>query len=481
MSILNLITAEQKRALHALKSGKYALLKDILSSIIISELSLNEHKMPSTRILSQKLGVSRSTAIRAYELLVFENFIEPIKSSGFLIKKANEKKKKLTISKNAKYPLLSLSAGNFLSNVGLMNSTSDEEIAFRPGLPPLDIFPVDIWKKLTNQYWKNINTAGLSYSSASGLGQVKKNISFYLKATRGITVDEEQIIIVSGSLQSLFLVGSTVINPGDAVIIENPTFPNVISLFKSLQANICAVPMVKGGVDLMSIPKEISPKLIHVTPSNHYPTGIIMNLERRLQLLNFANEHGALIIENEYDHEISNSQSRLPSLFELDQQQRTIFIGTFNRLLHPSIRLAYLVLPNYLVDAVKALQKHSHRSVAPSLQAVLSDFIHKEYIFRHISEVIHTAEERKKIFTKLIQERFGDAELCQSQCPSLHVLYKLPHQLDDKLIVKKLKVSGILAHPYSNTFFNNPENGLIFGYSALRTHLMVGRLNNISL
>lgn len=481
MSVINLISSEQRSILKNLKGGKYVMLKEILSDILLSDTSFQGEKMPSTRALAENLSISRSTVVRSYELLAFENIISPIKASGYVITQVRKKKKKNELTQDVKYPTLSVSAGNFLENVGLMNSTSDEEVAFRPGLPPLDIFPTDIWKKLTNQYWQNINTAGLSYSSASGLEQAKKNIAYYLKATRRITVDEEQIIIVSGSLQSLFLVGTTVLDPGDCVITENPTFPNIISLFKSLAANISPINIDRNGIAVKKFPNGINPKLIHVTPSNHYPTGTVMSLERRLELLNYAGKHGSLIIENEYDHEISNSEKHLPSIFELDEQQRTIFLGTFNRILHPSIRIAYLVLPYHLVDAVKALQKHSHRSVAPSLQAVLSDFIHKEHIFRHIKKVIHTAEERKKIFTNIIEKRFENLKQVHSQCPNLHILYELPENVDDKLLVRKLKFSGILAHAYSNTFYNNPKNGLIFGYSAIRTHLMEGKLSQFNL
>lgn len=478
MSFLKLVTAEHKDKLRDLKSKKYIVLKEILAKIILAENNLNGEKMPSTRVLSESLNVSRSTVIRAYELLVFENIIEPQKSSGYIIKKTIVKKK-TPLKNDAKYPSLSASAGSFMENVGLMNTTSDEEIAFRPGLPPLDIFPVDIWKRLTNQYWKNVNSAALSYTSASGLGQVKKNISYYLRATRGISVEEDQIIIVSGSLQSLFLIGSTVLDPGDDIVIENPTFPNVISLFRSLDATVFAAPLDKDGILVKKIKKSKSPKLIHVTPSNHYPTGTVMSVNRRMELLDFANRQGSLIIENEYDHEVSTSKNRLPSIFELDSQQRTVFIGTFNRILHPSIRIAYLVLPHYLVDPVKALQKHSHRSVAPSLQAVLSEFIHKDYIFRHIREVLAAAEERKKIFSDLVENKYQILKPVRSQCPSLHVLYELPNDYNDKLIVRKLKSSGILAHAYSNTFINNPQNGLIFGYSAVRKHQIEYQISNL--
>lgn len=424
------------------------------------------------------LNISRSSVIRAYELLVFEGIIFPVGGSGYIISE-NDGKPKLQQKENNTFafPKISEAGQSFKSNEHLLNSTSDELLAFRPGLPPLDVFPLNIWKNLYNIYWRNVKMSSLNYSNASGLLPLKRHIASYLYITRGFKCSEEQILIVSGSLQSLFLLGSALIDQSDQIVIEKPTFPNVQSIFSSLRAEIFASPLDASGLDLSTIPKEFSPKVIHCTPSGHYPTGVEMSEQRKLEILNYASEKKAIIIENDYEHEISNYQKRKPSLFEMDKEGRTVFLGTFNRLLHPSIRMGYMVVPFYLLDYVKALQKHSHRFVSSSGQLVLSEFIRKDHIYEHIRNVITTADERKRFFVDEIEKHIHPSfKIEDSPAASLHLLAKFPQAIPDIVLVEELKKHHLIAHPYSKCFLSDKKNGIILGYAAVRKHLMENRL-----
>ena len=308
------------------------------------------------------------------------------------------------------YPELSETGKSFLKNIHLINSTDDKSVAFRPGLPPLDIFPVNQWKNLSNIYWRYIKTSALSYSPSSGIDQLKRNIASYLNLSRNIKCDAKQVIIVSGSLQSLYLLGNVLINPGDGVAMENPTFPNVYSIFKGLRGTIHGIPVDGDGIQVTDMESaEINKsKLVHVTPSCHYPTGVRMSMKRRGEILNWASRNNAFIIENDYEHEVHNYKDSVPSLFSLDKEQRTIYLSTFNRLMHPSIRIGYMVLPPFLINAVEALLKHSHRFVPPVTQVVLNSFIENKRLYPHVKHVVEVAEERKEIFTERFENYFGD-------------------------------------------------------------------------
>ena len=253
------------------------------------------------------------------------------------------------------------------------------------------------------------------------------------------------------------------------MVMENPTFPNVHSIFRSLQADIDAVSIDENGIEVDQIRNDKKPKLIHVTPSNHYPFGVQMSQDRKLELLKWANDNNAIVIENDYDHEISNWKIKNPSLFSLDHEQRTVFLGTFNRLLHQSVRLGYMVVPYYLLETIKALQKHSHRFVSPSNQVVMSRFIEKNHLFHHIKNVVEVAEERKTEFVKQFDDHFeGKLELVDSKARSLHILSKNPENLNDKKLAHKLSENNIIAHHLSKCYINEKQNGLIFGYSCVR-------------
>ncbi|MEM7375205.1 MAG: PLP-dependent aminotransferase family protein [Bacteroidota bacterium] len=429
--------------------------------------------LPPTRILADYLGISRSTVIKAYELLTLEGYVHAKSGSGYRIKefesvKTVHSEQHLSLA----YPKISRIGRSFLKNVVLINSTSDKSIAFRPGLPPLDIFPVNQWKNLTNLYWRHINSSALSYSPSSGIDPLKKSIAAYLNISRNLKCDYRQIIIVSGSLQSLFLIGSVLLDQRDVVVMENPTFPNVHSIFKSLKANIRSVGIDSQGLQVDALTDKLhgKAKLIHTTPSIHYPTRVRMSLERRLALLNWSSKHSSLIIENDYEHEISNWHHHIPSIFSLDTEGRTIYMGTFNRLLHPSIRLGYMVVPFYLLDAVEALQQHSHRFVSPSTQIVMHQFIEKKYLYNHIKNVVAVSSERKGLFLNTFEELFGNKVSIQTDgADSLYLLANWQDGPDDKKVAAMLEKANIIAHAYSKCFIDqNQQNGLILGYASVR-------------
>ena len=255
--------------------------------------------------------------------------------------------------------------------------------------------------------------------------------------------------------------------------MENPTFPNVHSIFKGLRANIQPIGIDADGIKVSEMTEfgHIHSKLLHTAPSSHYPTGVRISLNRRLELLEWANKHKTLIIENDYEHEVNNYKDFVPSLFSLDKEQRTIFLGTFNRLLHPSIRVGYMVVPYYLLDAVEALLKHSHRFVPSSIQVVLSQFIEKNYLYNHVKKVIEMAEERKTLFFDTFEECFGEAlPLIDSQTRSLHTMTLLEKGKKDTELVAYFAKNNIITHAYSKCFVDeNPLHGLILGYTPVES------------
>ncbi|SFW58638.1 transcriptional regulator, GntR family [Sinomicrobium oceani] len=460
----------------------YLRISEYLKSRILYRELPEGAPLPSTRTLAGYLGVSRSTAIKAYDLLLLEGLIEVRQGARYRVRRmAPEGLSDYKIPENTVYPGISDKGKAFKENVDLINTTSEEAIAFRPGLPPLDIFPVNQWKNLSNYYWRTIKASSLSYSNSSGVEVLKRNIAGYLNMMRGIRCDHEQIIIVSGSLQSLYLIGNALINRGDRMVLENPTFPNVHSIFRSLEADIVPASTDGEGIRLPEEDVLPSPKLIHITPSGHYPTGIKMSGHRKQELLKWASKHGSIIIENDYEHEVSNWGVKEPSVFSMDPDQRTVFLGTFNRLLHPSIRLGYMIVPHYLLDTVKALQKHSHRFVSPSNQVVMNQFIEKNYLYHHIRNVIEVAEERRELFTEAVRQEFhASFQLREHTTRSLHVLGDISLPVSDQEVIRRFKEKHLTAHAYSKCFIDHPENGLILGYAAVRKPLIPKKVGEMA-
>ncbi len=451
----------------------YLKLYDSIVQAILDKKLVQGDSLPPSRLLAKDLGLSRSTVIKAYDILNIENYIISIQGSGYFINDIKSKKirhRVRTVKRKGDYPTVSKKAQQFKKYVTLINRSEHKGIAFRPGLPPLDIFPVRQWQSLTNKYWKDVSLSDMSYRSAMGLESLRKNIAHYLKIYRNIRCDYKQIIIVTGSLHSLSLISDTLLDEGDQVVIEDPTYANAIAIFKSLNATIIPAQVDKEGIDLKSIKKSHlqHPKFVYTTPSNQYPTGIQMSLNRRLELLDWADQHNCLIVEDDYDHEFSNWTKPITSIFGLDTSDRVIYQGTFNKLLHPSIRLGYLIVPPYLIENMRAIYEQSLRFVSPATQKVMSDFIERDYLSQHIRKVVQTSNERRQFFIDCFSSIFGNEITLLPVNTGLHLIAKLPDSVDDLALSNYLDENGIIAFPYSKYFLKEKkEKGLIMGFSSV--------------
>lgn len=429
-------------------------------------------KIPSTRQLSEGLQLARTTIIKAYELLMLEKLIISKPGSGYRVvfNQVQSPKKPLTTS--LRYPTLSEKGVSFLKNSNLINRKENSYIAFKPGLPPIDIFPIKQWKGLLNNYWKYAKSSDMSMVQSTHSLSLKNQICNFLKISRGISCTPEQLIVVSGSLQSIYLIANAILNKGDSVVIENPTFPNVYSLFKSSLANVLPISIDAEGLDLklLTTIQSQNLKIVHVTPTNHYPLGTKMSLKRRRELLHFASKNNTYIIENDYESEIGNLTCPVPTLFELDTEDRTIYLGTFNRLLYPSIRLGFMIVPRHLVAVIESIQAHSHRIVSHSMQVVMAQFIEKNYLFKHLKNLQKVTQERFEVFTTEFNEISTHLILTPTEFSSLHIIAKFKQEVSlpmESNIIQELERSGISAYPLSSCYIDvTKETGLILGFAT---------------
>lgn len=480
-SILNSHGFGNKNDYQNIYINLYSTLKDA----IINKTLHDGLKLPPTRVLAKDLEISRSTVIKAYELLVLENYLKSVTGSGYYINSAKNIKTHsalLSRKKHKGYPSLSKKGISFQKNIHLINNAqSNSEIAFKPGLPPLDIFPTNIWKNLSNTYWGGIKSSELSYSKSNGLLSLRENISNYLKIYRNITCDASEIIITTGSLHSLYLLANTLIDKGDRVLMENLTYPHAYRLFKSLQAKISQIDLDDHEKSIDDL-KNKNAKLFYAIPSNQNYLGNKMSLNKRLNLLQWASNNGALIVEDDYEQEFSNWKIPIASIYSLDKQERVIYLGTFNKLLFPSIRLGYMIVPEYLQNAITCLIGQSSRFVSPELQQVMSMFIEKDYLNKHIRNVVGVAQERKEIFVEHFNKNFGDDIVLDQNSTGLNILGKFKDQnINDEHVSEYLKQKGIVTNPLSKYYINNPkESGLVMGYSCVNNKLIKENLLKMS-
>ena len=456
--------------------SKYKGLYAVIKSCIINQEIPHNWLLPSTRDLSRELELSRTTIIKAYELLLLEKLIASKIGSGYRVNHTRTQSiapMRVTADTPYQYPSLSEKGLSFLEHITLLNRKENSYIAFKPGVPPIDIFPIKQWKGLLNNYWKYAQSTDLSFTQSTDSHWLKRQICNFLYVSRDIKCDPDQLLIVSGSLQSVYLIANAILNKGDSVVLEDPTFPNVHSLFKSSLARVIAVPLNEEGIDIDALSQKNTGnvKLIHVTPTNQYPLGIKMSLTRRHELVQWAAENGSYIIENDYEHEMGNRVNPLPPIFNLDTEDRTLYLGTFNRLLYPSIRLGFMILPKHLVGVVEAIQAHSHRIVSHSMQAVMAQFIEKNWLFKHLKNLEQAANERYETFIREFAGPHTQISIPQSRVSSLHLIAYFKQEVPislEQAIVRELEENGISAYPLSQCYIEQPpKTGLILGFATI--------------
>ena len=455
----------------------YKFYSNAIKKIILDSRIIENQKLPPTRILSKDLNISRSTALRIYDILLFEGLISSKTGSGYYViykKSKNEEKK---IFNKYQYPKLSKKSELFKKNKYLSTDNfSKTGVAFRPGLPPLDIFPVNKWKNISNTYWRISKPSDLSYAPPEGLDRLRINISNYLRVYRNIRCDYNQIIITSGSLHSLYLISNAILDSGDKIGMENPTFPRAFNLFKSLKAKIIPCEIDDEGILLNKLKTKV--KFIYTTPSNQYPSGVKMSINRRNELLKWVSKNNSIIIEDDYDHEFSNITNPIPSLFSLDNEERVVYLGTFNKLLHPSLRMGYIIVPKFMSQSIISIYEQSFRFVPSSTQEIMSTFIEKDYLNKHVRNVLEIASKRKEMFVSRTKEHLL---IDKKKNNGLHLVANFYKKNNDIRIFKSLLKENVVAYPLSNYYITRKKsNGLVMGYCSVNTKVLKEKTNIIN-
>lgn len=325
----------------------------ILQTGIRASLLLAGHKLPPTRSLAQALGIARNTVVHVYEQLALEGYVYAGVGRGTFVATVGPRlvesdKLGRTLSRPARNAVLSRRGGLLIDKAG---AGHQQWGAFTPGVPEVRMFPAHVWLRLQARAWRSATPQQLTYAIGAGDPELRQAIAEYLQSTRGVVCTREQIVITSGTQQSLLLVGHLLADPGDSVWLEDPGYWGARSVFRALGLKLVPVGVDNEGLAPSADQLRSPPRAMFVSPSHQYPTGVLMSHGRRRQLLDYAAVHGVWIVEDDYDSEFRYDARPLPALQGLDDHSRVIYLGTFSKTLFPAMRLAYLVLPAELVES----------------------------------------------------------------------------------------------------------------------------------
>lgn len=425
-------------------------------------------KLPPTREMARSLGIARNTVVHVYEQLALEGYVEAGVGRGTYVSHLG-----LRSAEPAKAPraarrvLLSRRGEDLVEHAGAARLQWG---AFAPGVPEVRLFPARVWNRLQSTLWRRAAPEQLTYATGPGDAGLRQAIAEYLQGTRGVACTSEQVVITSGTQQSLLLVAQLLADPGDTVWLEDPGYWGARSMLRASGLKLLPVGVDAEGLAPTREQLRRPPRLMFVSPSHQYPTGALMSQRRRHQLLDYAAAQGVWVVEDDYDSEFRYGTRPLPALQGLDEQGRVIYLGTFSKTLFPSLRVAYLVLPPDLVERFARALNELFREGHTMQQAVLARFLAEGHYASHIRRMRAVYSTRHDALIHAIRHQFDDALQVIGGDAGLHLVLGLPHGVDDHAVVHDAQRAGVATRPLS-MYYMRPaaaEAGLLLGYGAVR-------------
>lgn len=434
-------------------------------------------RLPSTRDLSELLAVSRNTIKNAFEQLLAEGFLDARVGSGTYVNAQlptefleARRWHRATSPPSTAPHRLSRRSQLFSGMEGDVVSSPTRDNAFHTGMPALDQFPYELWSQITAQQYRNLPLHLFSIvEDAAGYWPLRQAIASHLNLARGANCRPEQVVITTGAQQALFIVTQLLLDPGEAVWIEEPGYLGARNTLAAAGARIVPVPVDGQGLLVKDgIATEPAAKLVFTTPSRQFPLGATLSLSRRLALLRWASEAGAWIIEDDYDSEYRYAGYPLSCLQGLDTDNRVIYIGSFSKSLLPSLRIGYMVVPHDLVEMFTKALALVNVSVPVVTQAVLAEFMAEGHFYQHIRRMRTLYARRRDLFVTAIDEAVGGQIELGSSDAGMHVVGYLTDRTIDREVSSAARSAGIDVAPLSQFYIDDPRrSGLLLGYTAV--------------
>lgn len=415
--------------------------------------------MPSSRALADELGVSRLTVNEAFAQLHAEGYLITKAGSGtfvadplpdaYLAADRERVGPQHTQARHVSKRVNRIPDARTGDQFDLGPTNALPGILLQSGIPAVDEFPIAIWERLRAQLLAKKGVNLLRYGSNRGDADLREALAAYLCDFRGARCHADQILIVAGMQQAMLIAALAILDPGDRAWIEDPGFHQARKVFALAGAKIVPRPVDREGIVIGRASGGSAPKLIYVTPSHQFPLGVTMTLKRRKALLEYAERRGAYVMEDDYNAEFRFSGPPLPCLQGLDRSGRVIYAGTMSKILYPSLRLGYLLVPAPLADAVAKLRTAIDQHSPTIDQATLARFINEGFYLSHVRRMRKVYAERRAIFSEWFNRLLGDRFTLEISDAGLHALawFRFPEDLSR---LQRLKLNlGVKLSPLS--------------------------------
>ena len=429
-------------------------------------------RLPATRAFATDLGLSRNTVVSAFDQLLAEGYTEGRTGAGTYVSTTlpeellNARGMSARPRRKAAYRRGPSKRGAFLSSISGRGSTRPR--AFSPGIPELAEFPFEDWARLLGRKWRQPQRGLLVGNDPLGYAPLRDAVATHLGAARAVQCSPDQIIIVSGAQQAIDLTARVLIDPGDLVWMEEPGFQGVRGALLAAGAELAAIAIDEEGMSVAE-GRKVAPdaRLACVSPSHQYPLGVTMSLARRLELLEWAQQANAFILEDDYDSEYRYRGRPLAALQGLDEEGRVIYIGTMSKVMFPGLRIGYMVVPDDLVDAFRSIRVLIDSHPSAIAQAALAEFIEDGFLSAHIRRMRALYSARQVVLIESIRQELDGFLSINPEDAGMHLLAELPVEVDDAALSRAAWAADVEAPPLS-VFYDGPpkRRGLLLGYAG---------------
>jgi len=433
-------------------------------------------RLPSTRALAAELGVSRTTTAVAYERLQLEGYLESRVGRGTVVSRhlppagaGTERGRRpgtAVAESAARRPAARVSSLPGVPSLAAVEGRQGG--AFLGGQPALDLFPYELWARLVARRARRSLAGHAFYQPAAGYRPLREAIAAQVGVSRGVRCGPEQVIVTAGTQGALDLAARTLLPAGEAAWVEDPGYFGAQGALLAAGARLVPVPVDGEGLDVAEGRRRApEARLIFVSPSHQFPTGVTMSFGRRLALLAWAEAAGTWVLEDDYDGEYRFGGRPLEALQGLDRAGRVLYAGTFSKVLFPALRLGYLVAPADLVEPLLTVRRFVDGHAPILEQMALADFIAEGHYDRHLRRMRQAYDTRRELLAAELRGRLGGLLEVVAPEVGMHLVGWLPPGVDDRRAAALAAEAGVQSAAVSRFALEPlPRGGLVFGFAG---------------
>jgi GntR family transcriptional regulator/MocR family aminotransferase len=423
-------------------------------------------RLPSTRAFASAFGVSRNTAVAAYDLLLSEGYLLARRGAGAYVATVmpQRRERRTPLHDDMRKRCL-----NAFWHTSAQPAQPPARIAmrhdFQLGIPELEHFPFDVWRRLSVRAMRALSKLPAVYAQPQGRAELREAIAKHVSFARAVACGADDVVVSAGAQQAFDLLARILVTPGKTVVaVEEPGYPPLRTAFAAAGAKLVPVPVDAHGLIVERLPRDA--RVICVTPSHQFPLGVAMSAQRRAALLEFAQARGAVVIEDDYDGEFRFGGRPLDALQTLDRAESVFYVGTFSKSLFPALRLGYVVTPPWARDALVAAKQCSDWHSPLEAQDTLAAFIAEGHLARHIRKMRRVYDARRNLLLAILERDFSRWIEPIPASAGLHLSAFAAASIDVDAIVEQARQQGVGLRAFRNP--GRPaRQGLVFGYGAI--------------